>query len=213
MYLISDEEYVITDRENIGIDDLTIRVELLHQEDFQPALWYAQTRTKRLGIEWDKGCIEEHYLEPTGDIEAGTVQLLLESYKWDAPKLPAEWFELDSLNSIPGDRRFEVHAMGDSLVILDRVMALCCSIEREALQDTSFDLFNWHREELLKIKYKASISADESYATVEYSGSELDAESRSGLTSTLYLEQTHPCLHCGKLPTLLLVRLRHQNTT
>ncbi|KAJ7318613.1 hypothetical protein DFH08DRAFT_714632 [Mycena albidolilacea] len=81
MYLISDKEYVIADRENIGIDDLTIRIELLHQEDFQPALWYAQTRAEKLGIEWNEGCTEERYLEPIGDVEAGVVQLLLESYQ------------------------------------------------------------------------------------------------------------------------------------
>jgi hypothetical protein len=56
-------------------------------------------------------------------------------------------------------------------------MVLCCSIEREVLRDTSFDLFNWYREELLQIEYEATISTSESYATAEYSGSELDAES------------------------------------
>jgi hypothetical protein len=56
-------------------------------------------------------------------------------------------------------------------------MVLCCSIEREVLRDTCFDLFNWYREELLQIEYEVPISTSESYSMDEYSGSELDAES------------------------------------
>ncbi|KAJ7337686.1 hypothetical protein DFH08DRAFT_616957, partial [Mycena albidolilacea] len=77
MYLISNEEYVIVNQENIGINDLTIPVELLHQEEFKPALWYARTRAERLGLEWDEENIEERFLEPIGDVQSGAVHLLL----------------------------------------------------------------------------------------------------------------------------------------
>jgi hypothetical protein len=100
IYLISDSEYIVMDSEHD--EGITLKVELMHNEGFLPALWYAQARSELLGLDMDEAYSEGHYLEEMGDVQAEATHFLLGQYYWQEGEDPA-----------PSDK-FEVDVEGES---------------------------------------------------------------------------------------------------
>ncbi|KAJ6551483.1 hypothetical protein B0H19DRAFT_1296911 [Mycena capillaripes] len=103
LYLVSDNQYVVMD--SACDEESHLEVKLLHDPDFKPALWYAQTRMKSLGMNPDSASREEHFQAEMGDIQVEVVELLLKRHEWDESKygpLPADRFEqrIEELNEV-----------------------------------------------------------------------------------------------------------------
>ncbi|KAJ6471520.1 hypothetical protein C8R45DRAFT_936952 [Mycena sanguinolenta] len=130
----SKTQYTIVDNE--FEDDITIDSVLLHEADFMPTLWYAQSRSLEHGLDPDAPHQVKRYLEEIGDAQAECVGLLI---------------AFNVIGNNPGDvpeERFEINPGKDKILISDTELGTCVSLPRELLQDPRFDLFAWYEREV-----------------------------------------------------------------
>ena len=133
LYLISDHEYVIMDSERD--EQLTLEVHLLHNPDFMPALWYAQTLADNMGLDENTAMVNR-YLEEIGDAQANALQII-----FDLQETPESGCKE---SEHPDSYKHDVWTEGDHIVVAPRASSGLLKLPKRSLEDSTFDLSGWY---------------------------------------------------------------------